>query len=238
MLVCIFCKPTLSHWTQKTASVEHSKFSKNQALTNWSVGAIVLLIRKLSEKIIWEGQLLITKNRRIKCSVKDAGCMMIKKNIFHVNIQSDFKQPSVMHAKRDGADIDRLLFQAKAEDQKKDIYRLKIIGLRWEMVSEVTTSTWLASFESQLNMYPKIELYTAYINVMVTGSDPVQMGGWMNGFYAEIWFSLWSWLYLSCLHNLLMPKAALWRPSLAPSIFRSQSETSGGQCETWRCKLG
>lgn len=46
-----------------------------------------------------------------------------------------------MHAKRDGADMDLLLFQVKAEDQKKDVFHLRITTLRWEMVGEVTKPT-------------------------------------------------------------------------------------------------
>lgn len=123
--------------------------------------------------------MLITTNKRIKCSVKDAECMI--KKIFYVNISSDFKQSSVMHAKRDGADMDLLLFQVKAEDQKKHVFHLRITTLRREMVGEVTKPTLLASFESQLNMHHEIELYTVYINIAM-GYDPVQM----DGFYTEI----------------------------------------------------
>lgn len=90
-----------------------------------------------------------------------------------------------MHAKRDGADMDLLLFQVKAEDQKKHVFHLRITTLRREMVGEVTKPTLLASFESQLNMHHEIELYTVYINIAM-GSDPVQM----DGFYTEIRFSL------------------------------------------------
>lgn len=72
-----------------------------------------------------------------------------------------------MHAKRDGADVDLLLFQVKAEDQKKDVFHLRITTLRWEMVGEVTKPTLPASFESQLNMHHEIELYTVYINIAI-----------------------------------------------------------------------